>query len=286
MLFPTFEFALFFSVVFVVSWLLRPKPQAWRWFLLAASFVFYGAFEWSYTLLLAGSILANQAFAVAIHKREDERQRRVILTAAVVANLAVLGYYKYTDFFIESVDAVLGSLGVDLGWVPLEIILPVAISFFTFQALSYVIDVYRRDAEPSPLLDFAVYLSFFPHLVAGPIVRARELLPQLKERGDPRRVNSALAFRLIIAGLFKKVVISSFLSATIVDDVFASPTGVHSRGRSCGRSTPTRSRSTPTSAATPTSPSAARCCWACGSRRTSTPPTRPCRCSRSGGSGT
>jgi D-alanyl-lipoteichoic acid acyltransferase DltB (MBOAT superfamily) len=223
LLFPTFEFAVFFSVVFVVSWLLRPRPQAWRWFLLAASFVFYGAFEWSYTLLLAGSILANQAFAVAIHKRDDERQRRAILAAAVVVNLAVLGYYKYTDFFIESVDAVLGSLGVDLDWVPLEIVLPVAISFFTFQALSYVIDVYRHDAEPSPLLDFAVYLSFFPHLVAGPIVRARELLPQLKERGDPRRVSSALAFRLIIAGLFKKVVISSFLSATIVDDVFASP---------------------------------------------------------------
>lgn len=223
MLFPTFEFALFFSGVFVVSWMLRPHAAAWRWFLLAASFYFYGAFAWPYCLLLAGSILANQGFAVAIHRQPDEARKRPILIAAAVVNLGVLGYYKYTDFFIETIDGSLGAIGIDLDWVPLQIVLPVAISFFTFQALSYVIDVYRGDAEPSPLLDFAVYLSFFPHLVAGPIVRARELLPQLKERADPRRVNSALAFRLIMAGLFKKVVISSFVSAAIVDDVFAVP---------------------------------------------------------------
>jgi len=222
-LFPTFEFALFFSGVFLVSWLLRPHPQAWRWFLLAASFVFYGAFEWVYCLLLAFSILANQGFALALHRQPDERRRKPILAAAVVVNLGILGYYKYTDFFIESVSGTLDSVGIDTGWVPLQIVLPVAISFFTFQALSYVIDVHRGDAEPSPLLDFAVYLSFFPHLVAGPIVRARELLPQLNQRADPRRVNSALAFRLIMAGLFKKVVISSFVSAAIVDDVFAVP---------------------------------------------------------------
>src|SRR4051794_10020352 len=108
----------------------------------------------------------------------------------------------------------------------LQVVLPVGISFFTFQALSYVIDTYRGDAEPSPTLDFAVYLSFFPHLVAGPIVRARELLPQLNEVPDPRRIDAALAFRLIFAGLFKKVVISSFLASAIVDPVFANP-GLH-----------------------------------------------------------
>lgn len=222
-LFPTFEFAVFFSVVFVVSWLLRPHAQPWRWFILVASFVFYAAFEPAYCLLLAASILANQGFAVAIHRQADPGRRRLVLVAAVVANLGALAYYKYTDFFIESVSGLLEVVGVDTGWVPLDIVLPVAISFFTFQALSYVIDVYRGDAEPSPLLDFGVYLSFFPHLVAGPIVRARELLPQLNERADPRRVSSALAFRLIMAGLFKKVVISSFLASAIVDDVFAVP---------------------------------------------------------------
>ena len=135
----------------------------------------------------------------------------------------MLGYFKYAGFFVDSVTRTLDGVGLDPDWAPLEIILPVAISFFTFQALSYVIDIYRGDTEPSPLLDFAVYLSFFPHLVAGPIVRARELLPQLQEQADPRKVNAALAFRLIMAGLFKKVVISSFLAAAIVDDVFAVP---------------------------------------------------------------
>ena len=223
MLFPTFEFAFFFSGVFVLNWLLRPHPLAWRLFLLGASLVFYGAFEPIYCVLLGFSIVANQAFAVAIHRRDDERARKAILAAAVVVNLGVLGYYKYTDFFIESVSGFLDGIGIETGWVPLEIVLPVAISFFTFQALSYVIDVFRDDAEPSSLLDFAVYLSFFPHLVAGPIVRARELLPQLQEPADPRKVNAALAFRLIMVGLFKKVVISSFVSAAIVDDVFAVP---------------------------------------------------------------
>ncbi|HYI62095.1 MAG TPA: MBOAT family protein [Acidimicrobiales bacterium] len=222
-LFPTFEFAVFFSVVFVLNWLLRPHPLAWRLFLLGASFVFYAAFEPVYCLLLAASILVNQAFGVAIARQAHPGRRRALLAGAVVANLAALGYYKYTDFFVESVGGALELVGIDTGWVPLGIVLPVAISFFTFQALSYVIDIYRGHAEPSPLLDFAVYLSFFPHLVAGPIVRARELLPQLTEHADPRRVNAALAFRLIMAGLFKKVVISSFLSAAIVDDVFAVP---------------------------------------------------------------
>ncbi len=223
MLFPTFEFAFFFCGVFVISWLLRPRLLAWRLFLLGASFVFYGAFEPAYCLLLGGSILANQGFAVAIHGQTEERTRKAILAAAVAANIGVLGWFKYVDFFIDSAAGTLSIVGIDPGWVPLGILLPLAISFFTFQALSYVIDVFRRDAEPSSLLDFAVYLSLFPQLVAGPIVRARELIPQLREKADPRKVNSALAFRLIMAGLFKKVVISSFLSSAIVDDVFAVP---------------------------------------------------------------
>lgn len=223
MLFPTFEFALFFSIVFLVNWLLRPHRLAWRLFLLVASFVFYGAFEPAYCLLLGGSILANQGFALAIQSQTDERRRKAVLGVAAAANLGVLGYYKYVDFFIDSTAGTLAAIGIDPEWVPLRVLLPVAISFFTFQALSYVIDTYRRDTEPASLLDFAVYLSFFPHLVAGPIVRARELIPQLAGRADPRKVNSALAFRLIMAGLFKKVVISSFLAEAIVDDVFAVP---------------------------------------------------------------
>ncbi len=227
MLFPTFEFAVFFSLTFVGSWLLRPHPLTWRWFILAASYFFYGWWDPRFILLLAASTLVNQTAAVAIHRTSDGRRRRAVLLAAVVANLGVLGFFKYYGFFVASVTDGLDRLGLSTNPPLLQLVLPVGISFFTFQALSYVIDVYRGDAEPSPTLDFAVYLSFFPHLVAGPIVRARELLPQLKVRPDPRRIEAALAFRLIFAGLFKKVVISSFLADAIVDDVFAVP-GAHS----------------------------------------------------------
>ncbi len=223
MLFPTFAFAVFFSLTFVVSWLLRPHPFRWRIFILCASYVFYGWWDPRFVLLLVASTVLNQLAAVAIARRDGASARRRLLVAAVGANLGVLGFFKYYGFFAASVADGLGRLGLDANPPLLQVVLPVGISFFTFQALSYVIDVYRRDTEPSPLLDFAVYLSFFPHLVAGPIVRARELLPQLQERPDPRRIDAALAFRLIFAGLFKKVVVSSFVADAAVDQVFANP---------------------------------------------------------------
>ncbi len=223
MLFPTFEFAVFFSLTFLGNWLLRPHPRSWRWFLLGASYVFYAWWDPRFVVLLAGSTVVNQVSALAIHRSADPGRRRVLLVVAVAANLGVLGFFKYYGFFLTSVAGGFAKVGLHVNPPLLQIVLPVGISFFTFQAMSYVIDTYRRDTEPAPWLDFAVYLSFFPHLVAGPIVRARELLPQLKERGDPRHIDAALAFRLIFGGLFKKVVISSFVASAIVDKVFANP---------------------------------------------------------------
>lgn len=223
MLFPTVEFAAFFSLTFVGSWLLRPRPLAWRLFILAASFVFYAWWDARFVLLLVASTLVNQTAAIAIHRATSQATRRTLLTGTLALNLLVLGFFKYYGFFVTSVSDGLGRLGLDANPPLLQVVLPVGISFFTFQALSYVIDTYRGDAEPSPALDFAVYLSFFPHLVAGPIVRARELLPQLLEQPDPRRVEAALALRLIFLGLFKKVVISSFVASAIVEPVFANP---------------------------------------------------------------
>jgi D-alanyl-lipoteichoic acid acyltransferase DltB (MBOAT superfamily) len=223
LLFPTFEFAVFFSLTFLVSWLLRPFPVPWRWFILAMSYVFYAWWDWRFSFLLAVSTVGNWAAAEGIARAPTEVARRAVLVLAVAANLAVLGFFKYYGFFVTSVTDGLGALGIDANPPLLQVVLPVGISFFTFQALSYVIDRYRDDTDGYPLLDFAVYLSFFPHLVAGPIVRARELLPQLQERPDPRRVDAALAFRLIFAGLFKKVVISSFVASAAVDEVFAVP---------------------------------------------------------------
>jgi alginate O-acetyltransferase complex protein AlgI len=225
-LFPTFTFACFFLVVLVVHWSIHRRPVAWRLFMLAASYLFYGWWDWRFSFLLAGSTIGNQLFAWAIYQARGESARRALAIVAVAANLAVLGFFKYYDFFSESVRNSLGRLGLPDPPL-LHVLLPIGVSFFTFQALSYVLDVRRGQLRPVGLLDFAVYLSFFPHLVAGPIVRASEFLPQLGGVTRRRRVDLTRAMCLIGAGLFKKVVISSYVSANIVDPVFAAP-GRHS----------------------------------------------------------
>ncbi len=223
MLFPTATFAIFFLIVLPLSWLLMPHGERWRPFVVAASFVFYGAWDWRFVFLLAASIVWNQLFALGIHRQRGHRSRKWLLAAAVAGNLALLGYFKYYDFFVTSTNNLFALVGVD---VPLEarsIVLPVGISFFTFMGISYVVDVYRGDFEPVSFGKFAAYLSFFPHLVAGPIVRPGELLPQLDSPRDPRYVDTARAFFLIGTGLFMKVVIANHLAANIVDEVFGAP---------------------------------------------------------------
>ncbi len=223
MLFPTATFAIFFLVVLPLSWLLMPRGERWRPFIVLASFVFYSAWDWRFVLLLAASIVWNQAFALAIHRRPERRARKRLLALAIAGNLAVLGYFKYVDFFVTSTNNAFAWVGID---VPLEarsIVLPVGISFFTFMGISYVVDVFRGDFKPTGLAKFAAYLSFFPHLVAGPIVRPNELIPQLDSPRDPRYVDTSRAFFLIATGLFMKVVISNYLASSIVDDVFGSP---------------------------------------------------------------
>ncbi len=201
-----------------------PNPQRWRPFIIGASFVFYSWWDWRFVLLLAGSILWNQLMATRLHQAAGQVSRRkALLWLAIGGNLGLLGYFKYYDFFVSSSQNLLTLVGLD---VPLEVrtvILPVGISFYTFMGISYIVDIYRGDAEPTSLGKFAAYLSFFPHLVAGPIVRPNELIPQLDTPRSPRRVDTSRAFYLIAAGLFKKVVISSYLASNIVDEVFADP---------------------------------------------------------------
>jgi len=221
-LFPTIRFAIFFAIVLPVSWLLMPRPLRWRVFMVAASFVFYGAWNRNYTLLLAASIVGNQFFANLIHRARDDRGRQVRMAIAIAANVAVLGWFKYAGFLADTTSSALGWLGIHSRLPVPNVLLPIGISFFTFQALSYVIDVGRQRIKPVRFVDFAVYLSFFPHLVAGPIVRASEFLPQLRHRRDPRRVDAGLALWLLAAGLFKKVVVSSYL-ATAANRVFDFP---------------------------------------------------------------
>ncbi|MBL7498585.1 MBOAT family protein [Frankia sp. CNm7] len=223
MVFPTIEFAAFFLAVMAVSWWLMPRPRLWKPFMLAASYVFYGYTDPRFVLLLVASTLVNQAAACAIARRRDRR----ILIIAIVADLGLLGWFKYYGFFALSVDRMLDDIGLGAPLPLLQVALPVGISFFTFQALSYVIDVWRGDTRPAKLIDFAVYEAFFPHLVAGPIVRAREFIPQLASPRDRSAVPATRAVFLICGGLVKKVVLADLLARRLVDPVFDSP-GQHS----------------------------------------------------------
>ena len=227
MLFPTATFAIFFLIVLPLSWLTMPWPHRWRPFIVIASYVFYSWWDWRFVFLLAGCTVWNQVLAVRIWRTPDRSRRKALLFLALAGDLGVLGYFKYYDFFVSSTDNMATVVGLDLPFSLKTIVLPVGISFFTFMAISYVVDAYRGDFQPTTLEKFAVYLSFFPHLVAGPIVRPGELIPQLETPRDPRRVDTSRAFYLIATGLFKKVVIANYLASSIVDQVFAAP-GQHS----------------------------------------------------------
>ncbi len=224
MLFPTIEFALFFLVVFTVSWLLMPRPAVWKPFVLAASYLFYGYADARFVLLLFASTVFNQVLAEVLHRvRGRPRAGTAALVVAVAGNLGALAWFKYYNFFLDSVTAVLARVHLDPPLPLLQVALPVGISFFTFQALSYVIDVHRGAIPPARPVDFAVYLAFFPHLVAGPIVRASEFLPQLARPRDPRAIPATRAFFLIGGGLVKKIVVADVLATRFVDGVFALP---------------------------------------------------------------
>jgi D-alanyl-lipoteichoic acid acyltransferase DltB (MBOAT superfamily) len=223
MLFPTATFAIFFMIVLPLSWLLMPQVHRWRWFIVGASYVFYSWWDWRFVLLLAGSTLWNQVLATRIHHARPRSQRKALLVLALAGNLGVLAYFKYYDFFVASSDNLLALVGLDVPVEARSIVLPVGISFYTFMGISYVVDTYRGETIPTSLERFAAYLSFFPHLVAGPIVRPHELIPQFDTPRDPRRVDTSRAFYLIATGLFKKVVIANYLAANIVDEVFAAP---------------------------------------------------------------
>jgi D-alanyl-lipoteichoic acid acyltransferase DltB (MBOAT superfamily) len=226
-LFPTATFAIFFLIVLPLSWLTMPWPHRWRPFIIVASYVFYSWWDWRFVFLLAGCTLWNQVLAVRIWRSQVPSQRKALLVLALAGNIGLLGYFKYYDFFVSSGDNMAEIVGLDLPLSLKSIVLPVGVSFFTFMAISYVVDAYRGEFEPTTLEKFAVYLSFFPHLVAGPIVRPSELIPQIETPRNPRRVDTSRAFYLIATGLFKKVVIANYLASSIVDQVFAAP-GQHS----------------------------------------------------------
>jgi alginate O-acetyltransferase complex protein AlgI len=225
--FPTIEFAAFFVVVFVLSWAFMPHPRAWRPFILVASYVFYGWVDWRWVLLLIASSLVNTVAAQVIARTPSQRTRKRALIAAIAFDLGLLCTFKYLGFFVTEMDDALDSIGLGSPLPLVQIVLPIGISFFTFQAISYVVDVYRGETRAASLGDVAILQAFFPHLVAGPIVRANELIPQLHTPRDPREVLAGPGLFLIVGGLIKKTVIADELARNVVDPVFNDP-GSHS----------------------------------------------------------
>ena len=219
MLFPTLTFGLFFLVVFAVVWACRSNE--WRKLvLLVASWVFYGAWDWRFVPLLIVSAVFNWAVAQAIAAEQRAPRRRLLLIAGVLLNLLVLGFFKYFDFLGEQANAAMTALGWHYDLALMQVILPVGVSFFTFQGISYVVDVDKGRVPPARLIDILLLMSFFPHLVAGPIVRASDLVPQFQDTPRVNRGMVSMGIALIVWGLFKKAVVASELAVGFVDPVF------------------------------------------------------------------
>jgi alginate O-acetyltransferase complex protein AlgI len=224
MLFPTIDFAVFFALVFPVTWLLNKNNSRKKWFLVAVSYFFYGFWSMHYLLLLLGSSVFNFLLALLLGRLANGTARRAVLASGIIGNLALLGYFKYYNFFVASMMDMLSGLGVRVGVGFIEVALPIAISFLTFHALSYIIDVYDRRLAPSnSLVDILLYISFFPHLIAGPIVRARAFLEQTTRVSNPKNIRIGFSVFLILGGLFKKVIIANYISTEFVDAVFLNP---------------------------------------------------------------
>lgn len=224
MIFTELRFGGFFLLVFVVHWLLR-SPRGRKVWLLLASYAFYCAWDWRFLGLLLTSSFADYGLARAIARAPTPGQRKLLLGFSLALNLGLLGFFKYWNFFVTSGAELLSWLGVPCSPATLELVLPLGISFYTFQTLSYTIDVYRGRLSPSEsLLDVALFVSFFPQLLAGPIVRAARFLPQL---ATPRRfaaIDHRLCLLLLLVGFAKKACLSDNL-APLVDRYFAAPEG-------------------------------------------------------------
>ena len=237
MLFPTLTFGLFFLAVYALVWTAGSRSNEWRKILLlVASWIFYGAWDWRFVALLIASAFINWGLGRLIAdsmtaaqadledwEEPDHSRAKMLVTIGVIANLAILGFFKYFDFFLGEIAPIITDLGFARDLPLLQIILPVGVSFFTFQGMSYMIDVYRGRTQPASLLDITLLMSFFPHLVAGPIVRASHLVPQFQKIPKLDRGMIAMALLLIVWGLFKKAVVASELAVNFVDPVFFDP---------------------------------------------------------------
>lgn len=220
MQFSSLTFILFLGIVFALHYSIR----SWKYQkinLLVASYLFYAAWHTPFILLLIISTLADWKLAQFMHAASTLAKRRILLILSLCVNLGLLSYFKYGDFLLDNFTQMMGHAGIDFIHTELDIILPIGISFYTFQTLSYTIDVYRGKLEPRySLLDFSLFVTFFPQLVAGPIVRASDFLPQCEQ---PRRASMdqfGWGLALMAFGMFSKVILSDNILAPLADAGF------------------------------------------------------------------
>lgn len=221
MVFNSIAFAFFLPLVFCGYWFISRRSVRWQnAFLIAASYFFYGWWNWRFLILLAFTSLVDFSVGYRLNRSENPIHRRLLLGVTLVSNLSVLFFFKYFNFFADSARELMTACGWRADFVTIKVLLPVGISFYTFQSLSYTIDVYQRKMKGSEnLIDFLAFVSFFPQLVAGPIERAPHMLPQFARQREFDYHRAVMGVRRILYGLFKKMVIADNL-AILADQVF------------------------------------------------------------------
>ena len=219
MLFNSFEFLVFLPIVFMLYWFVFRGRRWQNLLVVTASYVFYGWWDWRFLLLIALTSLCVFGSGLLLEHYEGRRRRQqIVCVVNIVFNLGILGVFKYYNFFVENLDALFDMMGYHLDWVTMIVILPVGISFYTFQALSYTIDVYQKRLPAThDIIEFLAYISFFPQLVAGPIERATNLLPQFQRRRQFDYAKAVDGMRQMLWGFLKKLVIADNC-ATVVNE--------------------------------------------------------------------
>ena len=210
MLFNSIDFAIFLPIVFIIYWFITDKNLKLQNFLIvAASYLFYGWWDWRFLALIIFSTIVDYTIGLKLKTEDYELKRKALLLTSIIVNLGFLGFFKYYNFFLDNIISAFSLFGAEIRVNSLQIILPVGISFYTFQTLSYTIDVYKRKLEPTNnFIAFSAFVSFFPQLVAGPIERATNLLPQFYNKRTFNFSKAVDGMRQILWGLFKKIVIA------------------------------------------------------------------------------
>jgi len=224
MAFNSVVFLVFLSITFIIYWLLQKKAlKIQNLYLLSISYFFYGCWDWRFLFLIATSSLIDYYIAQKIYTETKKSRKKIFVGISLLMNLGLLGFFKYFNFFADSLVDLFNLIGFRPDYITLKIILPVGISFYTFQTLSYTIDVYRAKIKPSnSIIQFFSYVSFFPQLVAGPIERATNLLPQFQKKRHFNYAQAADGMRQMLWGFFKKIVVADNC-AFFVNHAFSDP---------------------------------------------------------------